>query len=118
MLAEPGAQNLQVSPGVVGSLLLSSEYATASYGLTLQYLEYFHEFLVTLSGCTIDDDDKSLLAVHQKDIVANLIFIIKDIFSMYSRWRYSVPEQRFLVGMSTDLNSQEVHFSITIILIS
>jgi len=100
LLAEPGAQNLQVSPGVVGSLLLSSEYATASYGLTLQYLEYFHEFLVTLSGCTIDDDDKSSLAVHQKDIVANLIFIIKDIFSMYSRWRYSVPEQRFLVGLN------------------
>ena len=60
MLAEPGAQNLQVSPGVVGSLLLSSEYATASYGLTLQYLEYFHEFLVTLSGCTIDDDDNTI----------------------------------------------------------
>ena len=67
----------------------------ASFKLTIEYLQFLLDFMKSIPFTT---SSSSETAIIYADVVVNLMFVLKEIFASFSKWRYTYPSEKGEIG--------------------
>ena len=81
--------------GLYGILLQQFEIMNASFKLTIEYLQFLLDFMKSIPFTT---SSSSETATIYADVVVNLMFVLKEIFASFSKWRYTDPSEKGEIG--------------------
>lgn len=81
--------------GLYGILLQQFEIMNASFKLTIEYLQFLLDFMKSIPFTT---SSSSETAIIYADVVVNLMFVLKEIFASFSKWRYTYPPEKGEIG--------------------
>ena len=81
--------------GLYGILLQQFEIMNASFKLTIEYLQFLLDFMKSIPFTT---SSSSETAIIYADVVVNLMFVLKEIFASFSKWRYAYPSEKGEIG--------------------
>lgn len=81
--------------GLYGILLQQFEIMNASFKLTIEYLQFLLDFMKSIPFTT---SSSSETAIIYADVVVNLMFVLKEIFASFSKWRYTYPSEKGEIG--------------------
>ena len=94
VIAEIKAES-KLNIGLYGILLQQFQIINASFKLTIEYLQFLLDFMKSIPFTT---STSSETAAIYDDVVVNLMFVLKEIFSSFSKWRYTDPSQKGEIG--------------------
>lgn len=84
--------------GLYGILLQQFEIINASFKLTIEYLQFLLDFMKSIPFTANSSSETTAICA---DVAVNLMFILKEIFSSFSRWRYTDPSEKGEIGNIT-----------------
>lgn len=94
--------------GLYGILLQQFEIINASFKLTIEYLQFLLDFMKSIPFTANSSSETTAICA---DVAVNLMFILKEIFSSFSRWRYTDPSEKGEIGNITRYTYIFIFFS-------
>ena len=91
------ARSIQLSPGSFGLILARTEIPSGGFNITKEYLKFLIDFLNGL--CMLDQNKRcqDVKSIYQ-DIAVNVVFVIKEVFASFGRWRFLYSQDKEVIG--------------------
>ncbi|XP_057314860.1 nucleoporin NUP188-like [Hydractinia symbiolongicarpus] len=91
------SSHLHLATGFYGVLLNQLEMTSGDFAVTREYLGFVLQCLNGLSLCEAKKDQA--LNKLQFDVAVNIVFIIKEVFANFGKWRFATVEDKERIGL-------------------